>query len=290
MFVRHYLIRPSFYSKLIRVRFFTAIKDPESPWKHTSRWRSGQLETLKIGYLNSSMDSIIGNADIHDIKLPEDVDRLLLPGIQIGIDDNNVVLNNIQRKFYNRVIQLYDFKDEPPVDLVARDLLDCTDYESTKLHFRPKPKMKMVWRSHNITSESDYGVYSDRSRGQTPSEYLLIVEDKRPGEKGALQPERQLAGEMLVAVYNRAELRMGDKEIFGMIMRGDRIRFYKCNFSEEYLRSIVNDKHPKEYAQIYRYPPDNEDSLSISHPQQRELILRILCTIREHLEEIVSKP
>jgi len=148
--------------------------------------------------------------------------------------------------------------------------------------------MEMTWKSHDVSSEPDYGVYSDRSRGQNPSEYLLLVEDKRPGYGGALRSERQLSGDMLLAAYNRAELRLKDQEVFGIIMRGDKIRFYRCTFSENYLKAIVNDEWPKEEAEILRYPPNNEDPFSVSHPQQRETIIRILCSIREHLEEVVT--
>jgi len=94
---------------------------------------------------------------------------------------------------------------------------------------------------------------------------------------------------MLLAAYNRAELCMKDQEVFGIIIKGDRIRFYRCTFSENYLRDIANDELPREGAEIFRYPPDNEEPFSISHPQQRETIVRILCAIREHLETVVTE-
>lgn len=263
-------------------------EDSEEVWKQTYKWRQLQITTLRIRYVNSSMKDIVYMNDIHNVIFPEDTERILLPNVHIRSGPINVMLSKAQRKFYNRVVQLYDFADEAPVDSVAKDLLDYTDYESVKLHFRPKPKMKMTWKLHNVSSESDYGVYSDRSRGQNPSEYLLLVEDKRPGLGGVLQPERQLSGEMLLAAYNRAGLQMKDQEVFGIIIKGDRVRFYRCIFSENYLRSIANDERPKEEAEIFRYPPDNEEPFSISHPQQRETIVRILCVIREHLEKVVT--
>ena len=56
------------------------------------------------------------------------------------------------------------FRDEPPVDSIAHDLLTFTGFETRKLHFRPKPHIEMEWRGHEISSEADYGVYSERSR------------------------------------------------------------------------------------------------------------------------------
>jgi|ERR1700733_10056174 len=263
-------------------------EDSENIWKHTSRWRQFQITSLKIKCVNSSIKDIIGTNDIQNVTFPEDVERILLLNIHISPDHTNVVLNKAQRKFYNRVIQIHNFADEPPVDSVARDLLDCTDYESVKLHFRPKPKMRMIWKSHNVSSEPDYGVFSGKSKGQNPSEYLLLVEDKCPGLHGFFQLERQLSGEMLLAAYNRAQLRLRDQEVFGITMKGDKVRFYRSIFSESYLRSISSDEWPKEEVEIFRYPCDTERGLSISHPQQREMIIRILCIIREHLEEVVT--
>ena len=267
---------------------YISTEDSEEVWKHTSKWRQFQIITLKLKYVNSSIKDIIGINDIQNIIFPEDVERILLSNVFIGSESANISLNKTQRKFYNRVIQIHNFVDEPPVDSVARDLLDCTDYESMKLHFRPKPKMRMTWRLHNISSESDYGVFSGMLKGQNRPEYLLLVEDKCPGYGGALRSERQLSGEMLLAAYNRAELSLKDQEVFGIIMKGDGIRFYRCIFSEDYLRDIFNDKWPQEEVEIFRYPPDNERSFSISHPQQRETIIRILCAIREHLEEVIA--
>jgi len=159
-------------------------EDSEEIWKYTSKWRQFQITTLKIKYINSSIKGIVGMDDIQNVIFPEDTERILLSDIYIRSGPVNVVLSKIQRKFYNRVVQLYDFSDEPPIDSIAKDLLDYTDYEGMKLHFKPKPKMRMTWKSRDVSSESDYGVYSDRSRGQNPSEYLLLVEDKRPDSGG----------------------------------------------------------------------------------------------------------
>jgi len=267
---------------------YISTEDSEEIWKHTSRWRQFQITSLKIKCVNSSIKDIVGTNDIQNVIFPEDVERILLSNIYIGSESMNITLSKVQRKFYNRVVQIHGFADEPPVDSVARDLLDYTDYESIKLHFRSKPKMRMTWKSHDVSSEPDYGVYSGISRGQDQPEYLLLVEDKCPGSGSFFQLERQLSGEMLLAAYNRAELGLKDQEVFGITMKGDRIRFYRCTFSENYLRNISNDEWPKEEAEIFRYPSDNERGFSVSHPQQRETIIRILCTIREHLEEIVT--
>jgi len=266
---------------------YIPVEDSEEVWKQTSKWRQYQLVALEIEYTNSSMSTVVDNMNIWDVALPEDTERILLPNVHIrsGVD---VALNKFQQKFYNRVIQLYDFADEPPVDSVVKDLLDYTDYESNILHFRPKPKMKMEWKGKMISSESDYGVYSDRSRGQNPAEYLLVVEDKRPGLGGVLQPERQLAGEMLIAAYNRSGIRVINQEVFGLILKGDKVRFYRCFFSQSYMRSIINDEKPKEKTRIHRYPPDDKEPLSISHPEQREILIRILCCIREYIEKTIS--
>lgn len=114
-------------------------KDSAEIWKQTSKWRQYQLGTLKLKYVDACIEEIIGRIDIYEIELSEDAERLLLPGIDIQ-PGQKVSLSNKQRKFYNRVIQLYRFPDEPSVDSIARDLLD---YEGEDIHFRPKPKMRM---------------------------------------------------------------------------------------------------------------------------------------------------
>ena len=269
---------------------YTPAEDSEEIWKHTSKWRQFQITSLKIKCVNSSIKDIVEVNDIQNIIFPKDVERILLSNIHIESEPANIALNNAQRKFYNRVIQIQNFTNDSPVDSVARDLLDCTDYESMKLHFRPKPKMRMTWKSHNVSSEPDYGVFYGTPREQYQPKYLLLVGNKRPGYGSPLQSERQLLGEMLLAAYNRTESSLEDQEVFGIVMKGDdRIRFYKCVFSENYLRDIANDRYPKEEVEIFRYPPDNEKAFSVSHPQQRETIIRILCAIREHLEEITTQ-
>jgi len=261
--------------------------DSEEVWKMTSKWREFQLMVLKMSYANSSLESVAGG-NLQAVILPEDSHRILLPNVFITSGAPTVDLNKAQRKFYNKVSSLYESTDEPPVDSVTNDLLYFTDYESPIFHYRPRPRINMTWKSHLIVSESDYGVYSDKSRGTNPQEYFLVVEDKRPGSGGFIQAERQLAGEMLIAAYNRAEIIMRDHEIFGMIVKGVLVRFYRCTFSERYLRGMARGGHPPNATVIHRYPPDNVQPLSVAHPNQREILVRLLCSIREHLEATVG--
>ena len=102
----------------------------------------------------------------------------------------------------------------------------------------------MNWRSFKISSEADYGVFSDQARLKRFEEYFLVVEDKRPIFGSICQAERQLSGEMLIAAQNRAMFAMKDQSIFGMTMIGTEVRFYKTTFSTNYLEAILMDKSP----------------------------------------------
>jgi hypothetical protein len=58
----------------------------------------------------------------------------------------------------------------------------------------------MEWQGYEVSSEADYGVYSERSRSLPNVEYFVVVEDKRRLYGGG---ECQLCGEMLVAALDR---------------------------------------------------------------------------------------
>ncbi|KXN69585.1 hypothetical protein CONCODRAFT_8005 [Conidiobolus coronatus NRRL 28638] len=90
------------------------------------------------------------------------------------------------------------------------------------MHFRAKPHLGYTWENYNISSEPDYGVYSDRSRGGVNNAYFLVIEDKRPN--GLLvNAEHQLAGEMFIAACNRADIKLANQETYGIITRGETI-------------------------------------------------------------------
>ena len=105
----------------------------------------------------------------------------------------------MELKFYNRVLQL-PFSDDPPVDAVARDLLDNTDFESNKIHFRPKPRLQTSCYDHNIVSIPDYGVFVRQSNEMNFQEYMLLIEDKNPS-RGFNHAEYQLTGEIRVSYF-----------------------------------------------------------------------------------------
>src|SRR5688500_9491878 len=87
--------------------------DSKKVLKHTSRCRQEQLTTLKIRYVNSALEGITHARSIEDVALPEDTERILLPNVHIGPKISDIVLSKNQQKFYNRVVQLYEFVDEP---------------------------------------------------------------------------------------------------------------------------------------------------------------------------------
>ena len=104
----------------------------EKVWKHTSKWRQQQLEQLRIKFVNVDATSIAKSTASF---LPEEANCILLPGIDISTAKPTNELHGIQLRFYNRIVQVHDFKDEPPVDSVVRDLLDYTGFEGKLLHF-----------------------------------------------------------------------------------------------------------------------------------------------------------
>ena len=254
----------------------------EKIWNQTSRWRPIQLEILKAEFINGE---ILNLDNIDTIQLDPDVERILLSGIDIKTEKN---ISKIHRPFYNRLIQLTTFIDEPPVDSVAHDLLTYTGYEDQILHFRPKPHLEMVWQGYDISSEADYGVYSERSRETSYKEYLVVVEDKPERRKSYQGGECQLYGEMLLAAFNRYTQKKQDQIVYGIIIRGPFIRFYKSNITKEYLKDIERDKTPLTKAISKRFPSDDEYPLSLNITKEREKIIRILHLIRKDVEDIVK--
>jgi len=237
----------------------------ENVWSQTSTWTSIQLATLKLIYCDGGLNDIV-TADLRSTNLPVDAERVLLPGQNLV---PGLAIESIGRKFYNRTLQLLQFPDEPPVDSVARDLLDAADMEGNVVHFRPKPHMNDEWKGHNIASVPDYGIYI------APYESLMIIVE----DKGA---EHQLAGEMFVTARSSARYVLSDKNIYGMTLRGTSIRFYKAVFSMAYLQAPGTHQS----VTIWRYPPQTQEPLDIRHPTDRDQVVRILCRIREQIESM----
>lgn len=254
-------------------------------WKHTSKWRPFQLEILKIDFQPGELKDIIGDININDIILNEDIDRILLPGINIT-NNENININKKQLPFYNRLKQIIRFPDEPPVDSVAYDLLTWTEFEDVNIHFRPQPTLKMKWKDYEISSNADFGVYSDRSIYQIPVEYLMVVEDKRARASVYQSGECQLGGEMLLAAYNRFENIQKDHIVYGIILKGSLIRFYKSIFPKTYLKELQRSKTPSIKVTPLTYPPQTERALSLNIYEDREKIIRILCSLKQKTEEL----
>ncbi|CAO3645526.1 unnamed protein product [Cunninghamella echinulata] len=104
------------------------------------------IRMLKIDFQPGKIEDIIGNVDINNVILNDDIDRILLPGINIAAYEK-ININKKQLPFYNRLKQIIKFPDEPPVDSVAYDLLTWTEFEDINIHFRPQPKLTMKWRN-----------------------------------------------------------------------------------------------------------------------------------------------
>jgi hypothetical protein len=260
---------------------YKPIGDTEDIWKQTSKWRPVQLEILKIEVKDGM---VVDTTNLDNTPLYVEAERILLSNVDIGT--GFVELPDSQIPFYNRLTQLSMFRDEPPVDSIAHDLLTFTGFETRKLHFRPKPHIEMEWRGHEISSEADYGVYSERSRITPNVEYLVIVEDKPEKSKLYSSGECQLSGEMLVAAIDRYQNIKKDHIVYGMILRGSFVRLYKCVFRNEYLSTLTKDKYPASYTTIHRYPSESQLPLSLNDKIERKTIVQLLSKIRIDLEQI----
>jgi hypothetical protein len=261
---------------------YIAPDDSKEVWGCTSKWRDYQLTVLKLKVVDGTLGDITCGGKV---ELGEGLEgRILLPSLIIDGKSPPPYLTDSQKNFYRRVVQVSESKDEPPVDMVIFELLDASKFESDKLHFRPRPHLEIEWRNKRISSEPDFGIYSDESRKDDILEYMMVVEAKR-FKVNSLQPERQLCGEMLVASCERSISVMDDQEIFGMVVRGNLIRFYKTTFTKNYLIRILENGVPDEDIRIMRYPPSNEKQLSLINPEDRLEIANILSSIRERIME-----
>ncbi|ORX55004.1 hypothetical protein DM01DRAFT_1345362 [Hesseltinella vesiculosa] len=253
--------------------------DTETVWKQTSKWRQMQLDDLMIDIKDGI---VVDMVNIQDAPLYVDVERIMMTGVDVSASIDTNTIPDAQLPFFNRLIQLTTFRDEPPS--IAHDLLTFTGYESRKLHFRPRPNIKMQWRNHSIASEADYAVFTERSRTALTQEYMVIVEDNATSGKSYTSTERQLCGEMLVAAMDRYQSINVDQLVYGVIIKGQMIRYYMCTFSEEYLSRLDEDKRPNECSTVYRYPSSKQMALSLNEHTQRRTIILILSKIRAYLE------
>jgi hypothetical protein len=133
-------------------------------------------------------------------------------------------------------------------------------------------------------------VFIDGSIGPPANEYLVVVEDKAPSGYERQYRECQLCGEMLASAINRYSDRHSDKLMFGVIISGLEIRFYKTIFNKNYLESVVTDRVPAVKSIITRFPSANDFPLSLNTRDTRERIVRILHAIRVQLEQIIINP
>lgn len=248
---------------------------------NTYKWSSLQLEILKINFKDGELKDIIGDININNVILNEDIERILLPGINIIINDK-LNINKKQLPFYNRLNQIIRFPDKPPVFSVIYDLLTWIGFEDVNIHFRPQPKLRMRWKDYNISSNADFCVYYDMLNHQTFIEYIIIIEAKKENS------ECQLAGEMLLSAYNRFEDIQKDNTVYGIIIKSSLIRFYKVIFSKLYLQEIQKSKNPTISIEPLTYPPQSEIPLSLNIPNQREKIIRILYILKQKTEELIN--
>ena len=258
--------------------------DEQSVWRSTSRWRVIQMEILKANFVN--IDEMFNAAQplsyspfLEWIEL-RNVDNILRPP-----DD----LASNQRPFLNRLVQLQRFTDEPPVDQVARDLLTFSGFESELLHFRSRPHLEIEWRSYKISSEADFGVYSDRPGFGPYAEYVVVVENKPEAGPSLTKSECQLFGEMFVAAMVRHQMAKMNVQMYGILLSGPYVRFYHANFSDVYLRDIESERSPSISVTVERYPSDTVRGLSLIVKQERLEVVRTLLMIRHLVEATVSQ-
>ena len=251
-------------------------------WINTSRWKPTQLEILRVTYTEGKLSDIVGNINLEEIVIDQDSERLLLPDINIDISSVRDMKNIKQIPFFNRLKQLSKFSDEPPVDSIAYDLLNYTGFESEYIHYRPKPHLEITWRDHEISSEADYGVFKGLLEDLFV-EYMLIIEDKSYKAKVYQNGECQLFGEMLLAAHNNLTITGKGCKIYGIIIRGYFVKFYVCEFSEQYIRNIYNDKLQTIKINPIRYSKNNQLGLSLKSYSDRQEIVKIMTAIRDQL-------
>jgi hypothetical protein len=261
--------------------------DSSDVWEQTSKWRPVQLEMLKLQLIDGNENDIVGTIDMLGVQLYEDAPRLLLPCDDVRNSSSVQHISREQRTFFNRLLQLTIFNDEPPVDAVTSDLLTYSGFESENIHFRPRPRLRFTCLLHNVTSIPDYGVFIDRPSGPPAYEYLVVVENKAPSTCDTQYKECQLCGEMLASAISRYGERRSDKLMFGALVSGLEVRFYKTTFSRSYLDSIFTDRAPYNFSEVARFPSAEEYALSLNKRDTREKIVRILHAIRLQLEQVI---
>ncbi|KAJ3392414.1 hypothetical protein HDU92_008473 [Lobulomyces angularis] len=253
--------------------------DTEDIWKDVSKWTKYQCESLSITCFGVSINAII---DINNVSFPEEVENILMPDIDI-IHGLNV--DKKESKFYNRVLQKDKFNDGSSVDAVIYDLLSNTNYEgSGKIHFVQRPKTITLIGEDEVTSRPDFVVYADRDQYER---YMIIIKNK-----SCLQSfkelEYQLAGELLAAVSYRADKIMKNHVIYGIIISGNLMRFYKAAFDVRYLSSLSRNITVSS-VDLDRYPSECENPLDIRLYKDREMIIKILCAIKSDIEKLLEK-
>ena len=260
--------------------------DNEKIWRETSKWRPWQLKQLNAEFEDSLTFNQISSTD--NIQLSNKAQSILLPNIDFS-QPLNIDLTEDQLIYINRIKQTILFPNsEPPVDLIANDILIICGFESRLLHFTPKPKIIATCLNHRIVSVPDYAIYSEKSIMLGILEYFVVVEDKPIKRSNYQDGECQLYGEMLLAAIERFDQENKDQIIYSMLIKGPTIRFYKAIFKTDYLFEIINQNKPLNSPILYRYPPRNKRALNLISPIERNEILICLTSIKKAVETLAS--
>ncbi|KAJ3317550.1 hypothetical protein HDV06_001489 [Boothiomyces sp. JEL0866] len=258
--------------------------DRNEIWKNTSTWRPIQLEILKVNFIDSDyIDLFKDKILLKDIDLDNELDVILLPNINMRNPPDRRNIPKKQLIFFNKLLQIKKFNDEPPVNSVSYELLRNIGFEDVYLHFREEPKLKLDWRDVEITSKADFGVYKGEDI-EDFCEYLLVVEDKKINKNLYLNGECQLFGEMLLAASNNFKETKNEQKIFGLIIRGFNVKFYTCFFDKDYLNIIEFNKKQTKKINVIRYPPNNVKGLSLYDYEERKNIIKILQLMKKELD------
>ena len=145
------------------------------------------------------------------------------------------------------------------------------------MHFRQIPNIELDY-PWMIRSKADFGIYTEDT-SMHKHYHMLVVIEKPMVHYGFSKAERQLAGDMLTAAICHADFKLADQEIFGMVFQGPGVRFYRTSFTSNSLQEFINDKVPPYRTVIHCYPSNTAYPLSMVDPNQREMIIQILCGI-----------
>jgi hypothetical protein len=180
------------------------------------------------------------------------------------------------RRFGNIIGEYYArLGSEAVIDKLAELLLEVCNCDRGLLQSVSKLAMDTRVGQATYASIPDHALIPRFALADVSRYTLVVVEDKfRPH-----YVEPQLGGEMVAAAIHNYKNFSTATTMFGMVLKGTDVSFYRTDFPEAYLKSVIDGK-PAGDVVMFKYSGSSQQGIDVTFcSTQRTLALQVLCSI-----------